>query len=73
MRYPTLANARPEVSDCARYSPGEAMRLLGMSRTTFYRRAAAGNLQCTTAPDGRRYYRGRDLLRFWQCFTCPTR
>lgn len=51
-----------------KFSTTEAARILGVSRPTIYSYVSQGLLKYKTRrSNGRRYYTGAELMRFWNC------
>lgn len=63
----TLVNDRPEVTPAGRYSAAQTARLLGIHRNTLSKYTEQGRiLPCIHKATGRKYYLGREILRFWE-------
>ncbi len=64
-----MVNEEPQVSPTARYSIGEAAQILGIHRNTLRRHTNIGPLgiDCKhRKSNGRKYYTGLDIVRFWR-------
>lgn len=56
----------PKASDTGRYSKTEAAGLLGVSIKTLDRYTASGMIKCGyRRANGRRFYTGKEIKRFW--------
>ena len=61
-----MTNKKPEVEYNSRYSPKEAAFMLGISISTLYKHTKLGNILCGFYKhNGRRFYRGSDIVKFW--------
>lgn len=55
-----------DVQPLAHYSPTEAAKLLGVSKTTLMRWTKRGDIACKVHKlTGKRFYQGRDILKYW--------
>ena len=64
-----MVNEEPKVSPTARFSIGEAARILGIHRNTLRRHTNTGptGIRCSyRLSNGRRFYTGSDIIRFWR-------
>ncbi len=56
----------PQVAATDRYPIGKAAEVLGVSRYSLLKWWAAGRIKCGFRRDtGRKFFTGRELLRFW--------
>ncbi|MCM1320264.1 MAG: helix-turn-helix domain-containing protein [Muribaculaceae bacterium] len=57
----------PEVGLSSRYTVTEASMALGIHRTTLLRYTKAGKIKAGwRSGTGRKFYTGREILRFWE-------
>lgn len=62
-----MVNEEPKVSMNGQYSTNDTAKLLGVSRTTLWRMADARMIKCSShLSNGRRFYYGHEILRFWR-------
>lgn len=58
--------APPDVKPEEWYNTTDAAKKMGMTRTTFWRKAKAGFIKRKCRPiDGNFWYKGKDLTRAW--------
>ncbi len=56
----------PNVSECGRYSISQASKALAIHRNTLREYTVQGLIKCGFRREsGRRFYEGREILRFW--------
>lgn len=56
----------PQASASGRYSIGEACVLLGIHRNTLAKYTDSGEIKCGFRKNGRKFYLGREIMRFWR-------
>lgn len=57
------------INPLGRYSVGEAAKLLGIERTTLWRRTKQGDIAYKVHKlTGRKFYRGVDLLKYYNAY-----
>lgn len=62
-----MVNEEPKVSDFARYSSGEASKLLGIHRNTLLRWENEGKVRFgIRRANTRKFYLGREIKRIWR-------
>ena len=62
-----MVNEEPKVSDFARYSSGEACKLLGIHRNTLLRWVNEGKVKFgIRRANTRKFYLGREIKRIWR-------
>lgn len=64
-----MVNEQPNVSPTARFSIGEAAAILGIHRNTLrrYTNTGALGINCHYRKcNGRKYYTGLDIIKFWR-------
>lgn len=61
-----ISTSKPDIDPDEWYNTTQAIEKLGMSRTTFWRKAKEGMFRRRLRTiDGQFYYRGKELLRVW--------
>lgn len=64
-----ITSSPPDVIPSAWYNTTDTISKLGMSRTTFWRISNAGKIKRKMRhADGNFWYRGKDILTFWNKF-----
>ena len=64
-----IINTQPVVNPEGWYTATEAMKLLGMGRTSFYAKVREGKIKRRMRKiDYKFWYKGKDLLSFWNSF-----
>ena len=67
MIFGAMTIEEPNVSANSRYDINAACTLLGVSRKTLGKYTSAGLIKCgIRACNGRKFYLGSELLRFWK-------
>ena len=62
-----MVTEEPRVKEASRYSLEEASKLLGMHRNTLLKYANKGIIKTgIRRSNSRRFYLGREILRFWK-------
>lgn len=64
-----MVNEEPKVPPTARYSIGEAARILGVHRNTLRRHTNTGptGINCEHRKyNGRKFYTGLEIVKFWK-------
>lgn len=64
-----MVNEEPKVSPTARFSISEAAEILGVHRSTLRRHTNVGptGISCSyRKSNGRKFYTGLDIIRFWR-------
>lgn len=64
-----MVNVEPNIPPTARYSIGEAARILGINRNTLRRHTNIGptGINCQyRKSNGRKFYTGLEIVRFWR-------
>jgi len=63
-----MVNEEPCIPPTARYSIGEAAKILGVHRNTLRRYTNTGQMgiDCHFRTNGRKFYTGLDIVRFWR-------
>lgn len=62
-----MTNERPKVERDGRYSIKDTASLLSVSTMTIRRHTKAGLLACEKWPhNGRTFYTGKEILRYWR-------
>lgn len=56
---------KPKVNPTSRYSINETCALLGIHRNSLTHYTEAQMIRCIVRPNGRRYYTGSEITRFW--------
>lgn len=56
----------PNIKDNSRLSTVVAARVLGVDRTTLFRACKSGEIKWDIAKNGRRYYIGRAVKKYWR-------
>lgn len=56
----------PQVSASGRYSIGQVCSLLDIHRNTLRKKTNSGKIKCGFREDGRKFYLGREIIRFWR-------
>lgn len=63
-----MATDIPLISDTSRWTPTQAAKLLGVSTETIRRYRVSGNLRAKVSRvNGRYFFTGRELKRFFSC------
>ena len=55
----------PRVNAPSLYSVIETCSLLEIHRNSLTNYTRAGLIKCVTRPNGRRYYKGSEIVKFW--------
>ena len=64
-----MVNEEPKLSPTARYTIGEAAKILGVHRNTLRRHTNIGStgIKCQhTKSNNRKFYTGLDIVKFWR-------
>lgn len=62
-----MTATEPTIPDNARYSIGEASKLLGLHRTTLLYYTTGGLVKCgIRKTNGRKFYTGLELKKIWK-------
>ena len=64
-----MVNEEPKVSPTARFSIGEAAKILGCHRNTLRRHTNTGPTGITCShwkANNRKFYTGQEIVRFWR-------
>lgn len=56
----------PKVTETGRYNVTETCTLLGIHRNTLRRYTEQGHIKCGMRRTGRKFYPGREILKFWR-------
>ena len=64
-----IRNTLPDIDPEGWYTATEAMKLLGMGRTSFYAKVREGKIKRRMRKiDYKFWYKGKDLISFWNSF-----
>lgn len=62
-----MTTSEPKIPDADKYGVFEAAKILGVNQSTIRRQTNAGNLKYgIRRHNGRRFYTGAELKRFWR-------
>lgn len=61
-----MINDMPNINSSSRYSTTETANILGIHRTSLWRATKDGLILCNVHKSGRRFYYGREIIRFWK-------
>ena len=56
----------PQAVPAGRYNSKQASALLGIHRNTLRNYTDAGEIKCGYRKNGRKFYLGREIVRFWR-------
>lgn len=61
-----MTEIEPQTVPAGRYNSKRASELLGIHRNTLRNKTNSGEIKCEFRKDGRRFYLGREIVRFWR-------
>lgn len=56
----------PKIGDSDRYTVTQTCAVLGIHRNTLLKHTAIGLIKCKFRSNGRKFYLGREILRYWR-------
>ncbi len=63
-----MISIEPNIPDGGKYTASQACVILGMSYKTLMKRVAEGYLAMDIHRDGKKYFTGKNIKRFWRTY-----